>query len=300
MGDSHRHQQPVSSLNSLVSGAVAGAVEATVTYPTEFVKTQLQLKSSAFPKPTFTNVITNTIKNYGVLGLYRGVGALVTGTAAKAGIRFLTYENAKRFLTPESEKSNSSYKLPLYRLVLAGTISGAVEALTVVTPTETIKTKLIHDSLSTKPRFNGMIDVIYKEGLSGIYRGAASVTARQAANSGVRLTTYTVLRNNGSLIYGVKNMDEGSWYFSFINGAIAGIVTVYSTMPIDVVKTRMQSLDAKTLYKSSLHCFSTIVKNDGVLALWKGTTPRLARLIFSGGIVFSVYENVSSMLKQYI
>jgi solute carrier family 25 (mitochondrial citrate transporter), member 1 len=68
-------------------------------------------------------------------------------------------------------------------------------------------------------------------------------------------------------------------------------------MPIDVVKTKMQSIEAKTKYKNSLDCLITTVKSDGVLALWKGATPRLGRLIFSGGIVFSVYEEVISFMK---
>jgi solute carrier family 25 citrate transporter 1 len=74
-------------------------------------------------------------------------------------------------------------------------------------------------------------------------------------------------------------------------GAMAGTVTVYSTMPLDVVKTKMQSLDAQK-YKNIFTCVSSVIKEQGVLALWKGATPRLGRLIFSGGIVFTVYEAV--------
>ncbi len=83
---------------------------------------------------------------------------------------------------------------------------------------------------------------------------------------------------------------------SFGTGALAGIITVYTTMPLDVLKTRMQGLEAKKLYKHSLDCLTKIIKEEGVFALWKGTTPRLGRLIFSGGIVFSVYEQILKLL----
>jgi len=60
-------------------------------------------------------------------------------------------------------------------------------------------------------------------------------------------------------------------------------------MPIDTVKTSMQSIEAKSLYKNSFDCVAKIFKNEGVLVFWSGALPRLARLILSGGIVFTMY-----------
>lgn len=51
----------------------------------------------------------------------------------------------------------------------------------------------------------------------------------------------------------------------------------------------MQSLEAKNLYKNSLTCAASIVKDEGVFTLWSGAMPRLARLILSGGIVFTMF-----------
>lgn len=48
-----------------------------------------------------------------------------------------------------------------------------------------------------------------------------------------------------------------------------------------VVKTRMQSLRAKTEYRNALHCAYRIATEEGVLKFWKGTVPRLGRLIVS-------------------
>lgn len=47
----------------------------------------------------------------------------------------------------------------------------------------------------------------------------------------------------------------------------------------------------------------SVVQKDGITGLWKGATPRfesrtnnrLGRLVFSGGIVFSIYEAVLSI-----
>ena len=46
-----------------------------------------------------------------------------------------------------------------------------------------------------------------------------------------------------------------------------------------VIKTRMQSLEARAQYRNSFHCAYRIFTEEGVLRFWTGTTPRLARLV---------------------
>ena len=159
-----------------------------------------------------------------------------------------------------------------------------MEGLLVVTPSETLKTKLIHDSRLPVPQYKSLFHaiqlIIRNEGIGGVYRGVTAVVSRQAMNSMVRMTTYTVLKNNTP-----KDTLQ-----TFLNGTIAGIITVYTTMPLDVAKTKMQ---AGTLrYSSLFSCIYTVARAEGVLALWKGSTLRLGRLSLSGGIVFSVYEQM--------
>ncbi len=48
-----------------------------------------------------------------------------------------------------------------------------------------------------------------------------------------------------------------------------------------VIKTRMQSLQAPKLYRNSFHCAYVVFAEGGILGFWKGTTPRLARLVVS-------------------
>lgn len=84
---------------SCVAGGIAGAVEATVLYPTEFVKTQLQLQSSQstttvslWPEIVegWSSVVQKLyrgpidcartiVRDRGVLGLYKGLSTLVIG-----------------------------------------------------------------------------------------------------------------------------------------------------------------------------------------------------------------------------
>jgi solute carrier family 25 citrate transporter 1 len=85
---------------------------------------------------------------------------------------------------------------------------------------------------------------------------------------------------------------------SLAYGGLAGIISVYATMPFDVVKTRMQGLEAKQ-YTSSFDCARKILADEGVLAYWKGTVPRLSRVMFSSGIIFTFYEMVSHYPSHY-
>ncbi|KAJ2338746.1 hypothetical protein IWW50_006998 [Coemansia erecta] len=185
-------------------------------------------------------------------------------------------------------------------MMLAGLCAGIIEGGTVVAPSETIKTRLIHDQCMPNPKYRGMVDCVRatvgKEGIAGIYRGVVPVMARQGANSCVRFAAYDSLKQ---LLVSRTSVDSKKipFVYSFGLGMAAGIITVYATMPFDVVKTRMQSLSAKLEYKSSLHCAWRIGSAEGLGALWKGATPRLSRLMFSGAIVFAVYEEVMKVLR---
>jgi solute carrier family 25 (mitochondrial citrate transporter), member 1 len=117
---------------------------------------------------------------------------------------------------------------------------------------------------------------------------------RQGANSAVRFTTYTTLKQfvQGQTRAGQQLPSS----ITFGIGAIAGLVTVYTTMPLEcvalhilaimdcslcisVIKTRMQALDARAQYSNSFHCGYRIFTEEGILRFWTGTTPRLARLV---------------------
>lgn len=51
----------------------------------------------------------------------------------------------------------------------------------------------------------------------------------------------------------------------------------------------MQSIEARSEYRNTLHCAARIVREESILAFWSGAVPRLVRLSLSGGIVFTMY-----------
>jgi solute carrier family 25 citrate transporter 1 len=50
----------------------------------------------------------------------------------------------------------------------------------------------------------------------------------------------------------------------------------------------MQSMEARKEYRNSFVCAARIFKDEGILTFWSGALPRLARLMLSGGIVFTM------------
>lgn len=266
-----------------------------IKYPFEFAKTRLQLvdKSSTASRNPL-KLIANTAKTQGVSTLYTGCGAFVIGNTVKAAVRFLGFDSIKQALRDENGELSKT------RGVIAGLGAGVLESVVAVTPFETIKTAMIDDRQRAQPKYQGLIQgttrLIKDKGFSGIYRGLVPVTMRQAANQSVRLGSYNAMK---TLIQESK-VDKNAPLSSietFAVGAVAGIITVYTTMPLDTVKTRMQSLEAKNLYSGTLNCFYKIFKEEGVITFWKGATPRLGRLILSGGIVFTIYEKIMLVLN---
>jgi solute carrier family 25 citrate transporter 1 len=141
------------------------------------------------------------------------------------------------------------------------------------------------------------VPIIARErGLRGFFQGFVPTTARQAANSATRFGSYTFLRQLAQS-YTAPGEKLGA-LSTFGIGGIAGLITVYVTQPLDTIKTRMQSIEARSIYKNSFHCAALIVKNEGILTFWSGALPRLARLMLSGGIVFTMYEKSIDLMDR--
>ncbi|GCB75267.1 hypothetical protein scyTo_0018196, partial [Scyliorhinus torazame] len=132
-------------------GGLAGGIEICITYPTEYVKTQLQLDEQATP-PRYKGVIDCvqlTVRDYGVKGLYRGLSSLIYGSIPKSAVRFGMFEFLNNRMIDERGM------LTMRRSFLCGLGAGMAEAVLVVCPMETIKVKFIHDQSLRIPKYHG-------------------------------------------------------------------------------------------------------------------------------------------------
>ncbi|KAL4738801.1 mitochondrial carrier domain-containing protein [Aspergillus similis] len=275
---------------SIVAGAAAGGLESLLTYPTEYLKTRQQLQATAAGIPISPwRLLATTIRQHGLSHIYTGSAAFCVSNAGKSGVRFFTFETARQLMP-----TDSSGRPTAWGNMGAGMIAGAAESILVVTPGETLKTKIIHDQAGAKrytSATHAVRSVVATEGIAGLYRGVVPVTLKQSANAMVRFTSYNFfLRHLRAMSRpGSSNSVFGA---TVVAGALAGIVTVYATMPFDTLKTRLQALGGRQRYSGTLDCLGSIVSSEGVAVLWRGTTPRLARLSISGAVSFTIYESV--------
>ncbi|KAL4735116.1 mitochondrial carrier domain-containing protein [Aspergillus similis] len=279
---------------SLAAGAVAGAVEAAATYPFEFAKTRAQLSqgiASGGSKSVSRNplvVVLSTAHQNGVRAIYTGCSTLILGTAFKAGVRFLSFDTIKNLL------ADTNGSLSPARGMLAGMAAGTVESVVAVTPTERIKTALIDDARSSSRRYKGgfhaLRTILAESGIREVYRGLLSTTLKQSATSAVRMGSYNIIKQIVFSRINVKDVKNPAITFGM--GATAGIITVYMTQPFDTIKTRAQGAKGA----STIEAIQDVLKDGGARAFWRGSSMRLGRLVLSGGIVFTVYENVAALL----
>lgn len=135
--------------------------------------------------------------------------------------------------------------------------------------------------------------IIAERGIKEVYRGLASTTMKQAATSAVRMGSYNILKEVvADKRKGKTTSATTDQIITFATGAAAGTVTVYATQPFDTIKTRAQGAQGQ----STMEAVSSVWRDSGVKGFWSGSTMRLGRLVLSGGIVFSVYENVAALL----
>lgn len=88
---------------------------------------------------------------------------------------------------------------------------------------------------------------------------------------------------------------------SAIAGAIAGAVTRAIAQPLDVLKIRFQlqlePIKKGSKYSSTLQAVNSIVKDEGLTALWSGHVPAQLLSVSYGTIQFSTYEILTQICK---
>jgi solute carrier family 25 citrate transporter 1 len=132
------------------------------------LQTQLQLQSNTkgaqLPYNGMISGLSYTVRTTGFLSLYRGLAPTLIGSVPKAGIRFGLNSVIKDSLRDKEGKLTPAKNF------LAGMGAGVAEALAVVAPVETVKTKVIE---LNKPFIEGFKYILKNEGVAGIYQGVS-------------------------------------------------------------------------------------------------------------------------------
>lgn len=275
-------------LTPLAAGCIAGGIEATAVWPMEYIKTQLQLQTRAkgvkLPYTGMISGLSYTVRTTGFLSLYRGLAPTLVGSVPKAGIRF-----GLNSMIKESLRDKNGNLTPAKNF-LAGLGAGVAEAIAIVAPVETVKTKVIE---LNKPFIEGFKYILSTEGIKGVYQGAAATALKQGTNQGFRFMWF----NEYKRIVTKDGQEPLSPLGGLLGGMSAGCFSTVCNNPFDVVKTRLQGTKASQ-YAGTLDCFRQILAKEGLGAFYAGVVPRLGRVVPGQGIIFMSFEAIEAFLEQ--
>lgn len=113
-------------------------------------------------------------------------------------------------------------------------------------------------------------EVTRKDGIPALWRGCSALLARAAVFTAAQLVSYDESKFWVSTHTGWGPDDTPTHMTASL---VSGVFTTLCTAPLEMVKTHMQVNSKKGSSPSFWPAFKTVVRTEGVLALWRGTTP---------------------------
>lgn len=226
----------------------------------------------------------------------------------------------ERTLSPENVKANVESAIPA-NIMATQPIQKAppppppqvrkksptIQKKKVVRPTGTPKTATAASSIPGRGRYVSFLqtdtnitglmanirDMYQTRGLRAFMQGFFPTMFRQVANSAVQFTTYNFLKQ----LLHPKADEKMPVSKSLLAGFLSGAAVVLATQPLDVIKTRMQSINARIVYQSSPRAAYRIFVEEGVAVFWTGAIPRFLKICTGSAATFGIYEAVSNVLR---
>uniref|UniRef100_A0A8C9R0L1 Solute carrier family 25 member 24 n=1 Tax=Scleropages formosus TaxID=113540 RepID=A0A8C9R0L1_SCLFO len=275
----------------LMSGAVAGAVSRTGTAPLDRMKVFMQVHASKSNKISLVGGFKQMIKEGGVTSLWRGNGVNVIKIAPETAIKFMAYEQYKKFLSAEGGKVQTHERF------IAGSLAGAT-AQTAIYPMEVMKTRL---TLRKTGQYSGMFDcakkILKKEGIKAFYKGYIPNILGIIPYAGIDLAVYESLKNAWLSNYAKDTANPGVIVLLGC-GTISSTCGQLASYPLALIRTRMQaqaSLEGSEQLSMS-RLAKKIVEKDGIFGLYRGILPNFMKVIPAVSISYVVYEYMKTGL----
>ncbi|KAJ5665364.1 uncharacterized protein N7477_007812 [Penicillium maclennaniae] len=178
-----------------------------------------------------------------------------------------------------------------------GSIAGAFGAF-MVYPIDLVKTRM-QNQRSSRPGemlYNNSLDcakkVIRYEGFTGLYSGVIPQLIGVAPEKAIKLTVNDLVRGT----FTDKDTGKIKYAHEILAGGTAGACQVVFTNPLEIVKIRLQVQGeiAKNVEGAPRRSALWIVKNLGLMGLYKGASACLLRDVPFSAIYFPTYAHLKS------
>jgi hypothetical protein len=252
------------------------------TVPIDVVKVRMQLQGelgSVAKYPSAMRAFPMIVQEEGFSALYKGIQPALLRQATYGSLRIGMYEPIKSFVVRKipgkTDGPNVMHKL------LSGVICGGL-ASALCNPTDVVKVRMQADGMAgtgSGPRYKNVFDAFSQiwqhEGVRGMYKGVSPTVQRAAIVAGVELASYDECKT--LLVRHLQFSDQGT--ATHLTASImAGFLCTIASSPLDVIKSRVMNQPVDSTgrglrYASTVDCFRSSVRAEGVLSLWKGFWP---------------------------
>jgi solute carrier family 25 (adenine nucleotide translocator) protein 4/5/6/31 len=287
-------------------GGVSGAIAKTCTAPIERVKLIIQtqdanprIKSGEVPRYTgIVNCFSRVWNEQGFLSFWRGNLTNIIRYFPTQAFNFAFKDTIKGWFPKASPKTEFG-KFFLINLASGG-LAGA-GSLLIVYPLDYARTRLASDVGTGKRDFNGLFDCLVKtasgpKGPIALYNGFGVSVVGIIPYRGVYFGLFDSLSaknpwNRDAGLYGILS--------SFVVAQFTAICAGYASYPFDTIRRRLQMQSEKPkekwLYSGTADCFSKIMRDEGIRALFKGAGANALRTVGSA-LVLVLYKQFQLML----
>ncbi|XP_077014203.1 mitochondrial ornithine transporter 1 isoform X3 [Tamandua tetradactyla] len=187
----------------------------------------------------------------------------------------------------------------------AGSFASAFAAL-VLCPTELVKCRLqtmyemeASGKISRSHNTVGSVvkSILTKDGPLGFYQGLSSTLLREVPGYFCFFGGYELSR---SFFASGRSKDELGPVPLMLSGGVGGICLWLVVYPVDCIKSRIQVLSMAGKQSGFLGTFVSVVKNEGIAALYSGLKPTMVRAFPANGALFLAYEySRKLMMSQF-
>lgn len=275
----------MSLAQSLSLGGASAMIGASVVFPIDKVKTLMQsTKTTENPVRAMVSTFRNVIQSQGVRGMYRGLAPQLIGVTPEKALKLTVNDRLRRLLRGEDE----SRELRVYEEMLAGCGTGMFQVF-VTNPVELVKIRLQMQGAAGGAERKSMAQVIREAGVRGLYTGLPATMLRDIPFNIIYFSSYAFFKKSLRDERGTLGKPQ-----LFACGFGAGALAAALDTPADTIKTRLQNGQGK--YRGVVHCFSTILREEGWGALFRGTLPRVMIIGPMFSITFAMFEFFQSWL----
>lgn len=250
------------------------------------MKIRLQLQTTE--KLSVSQTFKGILRNEGVVGLWKGNVPAEVMYILYGAAQFTSYSILNKALTTV-EDNTPRFKLPGSTHSLVVGMGAGVSSTIFTYPFDLLRTRMAANSnrelLSMVKTVGG---IWRKDGLTGFFLGVRPALVSVASNAGLMFWTYEVAREYSHEYRTIP-------FIEAICGFLAGASSKGLTFPLDTLRKRIQMRKVDQ-GANSFQIIKTILRNEGILGLYKGFGVSVLKNAPTSAISLFMYEYALSVI----